>query len=81
MRSIALDYTKFSKILSELLDGKAIKVGISENIHEMATSWSVDKALIFLTHLGYLTYDANEGTVRIPNEEIRLDISRIIRKE
>jgi len=81
LRSIALDYTKFSKILSELLDGKAIKVGISENIHEMATSWSVDKALTFLAHLGYLTYDANEGTVRIPNEEIRLDISRIVRKE
>ena len=33
-----------------------------------------------LIHLGYLAYDGEEGTVRIPNEEIRIEFSRAIRE-
>ena len=39
-----------------------------------------DAALTMFVHLGYLTYNQAEHTVRIPNEEIRLEFTRALRK-
>ncbi len=39
-----------------------------------------DAALTMFVHLGYLTYNQTEHTVRIPNEEIRLEFTRALRK-
>lgn len=39
-----------------------------------------DDMLTLLIHLGYLAYDGEEGTVRIPNEEIRIEFSKSVRE-
>ena len=36
----------------------------------MTSPNSKDNVLTLLIHLGYLTYDGIEGTVRIPNKEV-----------
>lgn len=36
----------------------------------MTSPNSKDDVLTLLIHLGYLTYDGIEGTVRIPNKEV-----------
>ena len=39
-----------------------------------------DAALTMFVHSGYLTYDQDAHTVRIPNEEIRLEFARALRQ-
>ncbi len=39
---------------------------------------SGDDVLTLLTHYGYLSYDQDKGTVRIPNEEIRIEYAESI---
>lgn len=39
--------------------------------NDMTSIQSKDDVLTLLVHLGYLAYDADTQTVRIPNEEIR----------
>lgn len=39
-----------------------------------------DDMLTLLIHLGYLAYDGEEGTVRIPNEEIRIEFAKSVRE-
>ena len=48
--------------------------------NDLTTFRGKDDVLTLLTHLGYLAYDANEKTVEIPNEEIRLEFSKSIRE-
>ncbi len=37
--------------------------------------------LTYLLHLGYLGYDQNCGRVFIPNEEIRQELSKAVRRK
>lgn len=39
-----------------------------------------DDMLTLLIHLDYLAYDGESGTVRIPNEEIRLEFVKSVRE-
>ena len=36
--------------------------------------------MIFLIHLGYLSYDEDTRLVRIPNEELREEFRRLLKK-
>lgn len=45
---------------------------------DMTTFRSKDDVLTLLIHLGYLAYNAEKGTARIPNEEIRIEFQRSI---
>lgn len=46
----------------------------------MRTFETKDDVLTLLIHLGYLSYDEETQTVRIPNEEIRLEFFRAVRE-
>lgn len=39
---------------------------------------SKDDVLTLLVHLGYLAYDADTKSVRIPNEEVRAEFIRAV---
>ena len=55
-----------------------IQTGTFEN--DMTTFVTKDDVLTLLIHLGYLAYDGDAGTVRIPNEEIRIEFSKSVRE-
>ena len=48
--------------------------------NDLTTFKGKDDVLTLLIHLGYLAYDSINGTVHIPNEEIRLEFSRSVRE-
>lgn len=39
-----------------------------------------DDVLTLLIHLGYLAYNDEDGTIRIPNEEIRMEFAKAVRE-
>ena len=58
-------------IVLMLLAGEEYQIDITTFTNDMVTFESADDVLTLLVHLGYLTYNVNEKTVRIPNHEIR----------
>lgn len=79
MRYISLDYDGLSKTIAELLGGVRVKVDTIGFANDLVTFRNRDDVLTLLIHLGYLAYDEDTETVRIPNEEIRKEFAKTIR--
>ncbi len=66
-----------------LVSGETIEVDTENFENDFETFKSKDDVLTLLIHLGYLSYsedDQGTGTARIPNEEIRIEFNKIIRR-
>ncbi|MBQ7488400.1 MAG: AAA family ATPase [Clostridia bacterium] len=68
---ISQDYNGLTKTIAELIGGVEVIVNTTKFANDLTTFKGKDDVLTLLIHLGYLAYDADRGTVRIPNEEIR----------
>ena len=53
-----------------MLAGDAIKINVGTFSNDMTTFATKDDVLTLLVHLGYLTYDSVNETVKIPNNEV-----------
>ena len=53
-----------------MLAGESVPVNIETFTNDMTTFARKDDVLTLLIHLGYLTYDSENGTVSIPNKEV-----------
>ena len=80
MKYISEDYTGLQKTIAELIGGIAVPVNTNGFANDLTTFRSKDDVLTLLIHLGYLAYDTEKRTARIPNEEIRLEFSRSVRE-
>jgi hypothetical protein len=72
---IDLDFDGLQQSIVQALGGASVplRTGKFENsIHDVE---SADDALTLLCHLGYLCYDANTRTARVPNEEVRAELT------
>lgn len=76
---ISRDFDGLSKTLADLLGGSIAKVNTLGFANDLKTFRGKDDILTLLIHLGYLAYDEEERTVRIPNEEIRMEFAKTIR--
>ena len=56
-----------------MIAGNAVPVNIGNFSNDMATFHSEDDVLTLLIHLGYVSYDYDSKTVKIPNEEVRAE--------
>ena len=56
-----------------MIAGKSVPVNIGSFANDMATFHTEDDVLTLLIHLGYVSYDYDSKTVKIPNEEVRLE--------
>ena len=75
---VDLDFDGLQQAVVQAVGGAAVRVdtGTFENdLHEVA---SRDDALTLLCHLGYLAYDAQTQTARVPNEEVRAELRRAV---
>ena len=61
-----------------MLGGARVKIDTISFQNDMTTIRCRDDVLTLLVHLGYLAYDSDEKTVRIPNEEIREEFVRAV---
>ncbi len=68
------------KIL-KLISGENPEVDVDGFNNDFATFNSADDVLTLLIHLGYLSYDKDTKRARIPNEEVRLEFDRLLKRE
>ena len=54
----------------EMLAGNSVRINIGTFHNDMTTFATRDDILTLLVHLGYLTYDVEKESVRIPNKEV-----------
>ena len=74
------DYDGLFQAVLELLGGFEIPVDTDGFNNDVKSIKNRDDMLTLLIHLGYLSYNGKEETVRIPNEEIRIEFSKSIRE-
>lgn len=75
---IGLDFEGLAKTVAEVLGGGEVPVRDTHFANDMREYASRDDVLTTLVHLGYLTYNDERGTVRIPNEEVREEFADAI---
>ena len=76
---INMDFDGLGEAAEELLAGISIDVNYRKFQNDLVSFRSKDDVLTLLVHFGYLCYDSEEGTVHIPNEEIRVEFADMIR--
>ena len=77
-RYISMNYEGLKDSVVELLAGNEVRGDVgrfSNDIHEIT---SRDAVLTLLIHLGYLSYNDEKETVRIPNYEVQREFERTI---
>ena len=77
---INMNYEGLKEDIIRLMTGEELEVYTDDFQNDMDTFTSKDDVLTLMIHLGYLAYDRDNNTVRIPNEEIRLEFNNLIRK-
>ena len=55
----------------QMLAGENIDVNVTSYLNTMNSFKTRNDAFTYLIHVGYLAYDAENGTCRIPNKEVR----------
>ena len=80
MEYISKPYSDMSKVIAELIGGVDVPVSTTGFANDLVTFRGKDDVLTLMIHLGYLAYDAEKETVHIPNEEIRREFHKAIRK-
>ena len=53
-----------------MIAGESVQVNVGTFSNDMTTFATKDDVLTLLVHLGYLTYDSTNETVKIPNKEV-----------
>lgn len=76
---IRWDVDGLRQAIIELMGGVEIEIDTAGYDNDL-TYDTRDAALTMFVHLGYLAFNQQAKTVRIPNEEIRLEFQRTIRK-
>lgn len=67
---IQMDMDGLKDSVVRMLAGDAIKINVGTFSNDMTTFATKDDVLTLLVHLGYLTYDSVNETVKIPNNEV-----------
>ena len=68
---IKLDFDGLKEKITLMLAGESIKIETRSFVNDMTTFKKADDVLTLLVHLGYLSYNFEEKTVRIPNKEVK----------
>ncbi len=78
---IRLDANNLQSDLIQMVGGNEMPVDTATFQNDMTSIRTRDDVLSLLIHLGYLAYDNEKQTVRIPNEEIRREFISTIRAD
>ena len=77
---IELDEDGLKEAIIQMLGGAHIPIDVATFQNDMTTIGSRDDVLTLLVHLGYLSYDIDNKSVYIPNEEVREEFVRAVTK-
>ena len=68
---INMNFEGLQEEVARLISGEEIEVNTFKFANDVNSFRSKDDILTLMIHLGYLTYNDEEGTASIPNEEVR----------
>lgn len=77
---INMDFDGLKEGIIEMLSGDSIKIDVTTFQNDMIHFSCRDDVLTYLIHLGYLAYDQEHQRAFVPNEEIRQELSRAVRR-
>ncbi len=85
---IDMDEEGLQEDIARLIAGESIEIDTDSFQNDVETFTSKDDVLTLMIHLGYLTYEEDDtyddgkpvGMVHIPNEEVRTEFEKILRK-
>lgn len=78
---INMDFVGIKTSLIELLSGTPVEVDVSSFVNDISSISCKDDVLTYMIHLGYLGYDQNKEKAFIPNEEIRQELMKAVKKK
>ena len=79
MTYINMDFEGLQETISRLISGEEVEVDTDLFENDFESFKSRDDVLTLLIHLGYLTWQEDDGTARIPNEEVRIEFRKILK--
>ena len=77
---IDMNFDGLQDDLVRAVGGASVRVDPDGFQNDMVTITSRDDVLTLLVHLGYLCYDPRSRTCRVPNEEVRTELARVVRR-
>ena len=77
---INMNYEGLQEDIVRLIAGETLEINTDDFENDFETFISKDDVLTLMIHLGYLAYDEETGSIRIPNEEVRGEFTSLIRK-
>ncbi|MCM1026486.1 MAG: AAA family ATPase [Roseburia sp.] len=78
MAYINMDFEGMRELIARLIAGEEVEVRTDRFENDFATFKSRDDVLTLMIHLGYLTWNEEDETARIPNEEVRTEFEKIL---
>ena len=79
LRYVSLDYEGLADIVREVMADRPVRVNTRKFKNDTTSFNSRDDVLTLLIHFGYFNYDPESETIRIPNEEIRIEFGDTLR--
>ena len=73
-----MGFDGLDKAAEQLLAGIPIPVNVTTFQNDLMSFESADDVLTMMIHFGYLSYDEEQKTAQIPNNEIRLEFADMI---
>ena len=70
---IMMDFDGIKQDVVSMISGESIPVNVTKFQNTLQSITNKDNAFTYLIHLGYLSYNYEEQTCSIPNEEVRLE--------
>ena len=78
---INMDFDGLRSAIIEMLSGDSVSVDVTTFQNDMTSFSCRDDVLTYLIHLGYLGYDQTYRKAFVPNEEIRQELSKAVRRK
>ena len=76
-----MDFDGLRTSIIEMLSGSSVEVNVNEFQNDMDSFADKDDVLTLLIHLGYLAYDQRTQRAYIPNEEIRQELAKAVKRK
>lgn len=78
---INMDFDGLKTAIIEMLSGAFVEVDVSSFVNDVSDLTNKDDVLTYLIHLGYLGYDQTRRCAFIPNEEIRQELRKAVKRK
>lgn len=77
---IKMDFEGLAKTVTEIVGGSNAKIDPYDFANDLTSFDGANSVLVALVHLGYLAYDRETESVYIPNDEIRIEFAKSLKK-